>query len=129
MPGASRHLRKVDMLDPVPARASAFAPGETSVVAYEAAPCLPPPGFGAIPCVLATEPAPTATPPAGSGLTVPAVAVSANPVSGLDTDILVEVAVASTAARGDYPITLEFQGSDGVTVKRRVLIIPVRAGF
>ena len=111
------------------ARVSPYAPGDVAVSTYECGPCLPTTYGSAPPIVLAANPYPTATAPDGSGVTIQMVDIAANPKTGLQTDILIEIAVAKDAVTGDYPISLELWGTDAVTHQYRTLIIPVRTGI
>jgi hypothetical protein len=116
-------------LTPTAPSTTPFTPGETDTVAYQAAPCLPVVHGTATPVVIAANPPPTATAPAGSGIACLEVKIAANPISGLNTDLLIEVQVATSASPGAYTIALTFSGSDGVAIKPRFVTIPVQAVF
>jgi hypothetical protein len=105
---------------------SPFVPGEWDIVAYQCAPSLPS-QLGAPSATLATDPAPTATPPTGSGVSVLSVTVEANPLTGLQTDLWIKVDVVPGTPAGEYPILLAFKSADGVAAKPRTLVIPVVA--
>lgn len=113
------------MPSPAPPSVSPFAPGETDALLVECGPAIPAVPSGQPKVAIAPIPPPTATPPAGSGITVAAVEVAHSPVSGANTNLRITLSVAADAAPGDYPVSLRFVCTDGA-VKPRAVIVPVR---